>query len=318
MNTNEILHIRQTLADNIDYLLETISSYKQEGQNNSMDLFGDELGPDVLELVPATRIDELNILLKEKEFLGLYVTKNPIIEFTPLLNYIRQVGESDNIYLILLDKIKKIFTKNKDMMFSLEVTIDGDKVDGIIFPKNAMALSPLLEEKTLYWVRGKVSTPKKRKQEIVVASDVEVEAEQGEPSQIQEFVELPKLIIENLVVFGDGPAVLFQGEQNIISGDRMKLIEAIDYKQSLNDPMRFTLSSVAPIIQTPQRIKLNLPNTLNSSQALEVKQLLSISGGLEYIIELHVQLPNGEYKVAKTEFPVSKPTYDKILSIISI
>jgi hypothetical protein len=315
MNTNEILTVRQTLADNIEYLLDTVSSYKQEVKNNSFDLFSDDdQVSDKIELKPITAIHELNVLLKEKEFLGLYVTKNPIMEFSALREHIREVSEHDNIHLILIDKIKKIFTRNKDMMFALEISIDGDKVEGIIFPKNAMALSPLLEEKTLYWIMGKISTPKKRKQEVVIQEEGEFESEDG--NQVQEFVELPKLIIENLTPFVQGPSALFNSEENRISKKREEILAAIDYTKILSDPSNFHSHKLELEPNGPQKARIEIPNTMNQSQALQIKKLLSTGGTKDYDIELYVQLPTGEFKRAKNEFHISTMVFDQIQELL--
>ena len=64
MKTHDILKIRQTLFDNVEYLLDKITSYKEEGKNNSLDLFdGDNEVEESLTLKPSTTINQLNVLL---------------------------------------------------------------------------------------------------------------------------------------------------------------------------------------------------------------------------------------------------------------
>jgi hypothetical protein len=319
MKTSDILLTRQTLFNNVDFLLDKIGSYKEETKTNSFDLFGDDdQVQDTLRLAPATTINQLNVLLKEKEFLGLYVTNNPIEQFSPVLSYIKNVSEKDNIYLILIDKIKKIFTKNKDMMFALELSIDGDKVEGVIFPKYAMQLSPLLEEKKLFFATGRISIPKKRKQEVVVSDEGEFSSEDG--NQVQEFVELPKLLIDNLAGFEKGVTSLFVKEEDKISNQRMDILKAIDFVGIMTDPDNFKkyFNNSQPDIIELETVKIELPNTLPKSQALQIKKLLQSSGLKEIIIELYVQLPTGEYKQSKSNYEVSKIVYDEILSYLEL
>ncbi|MGL4758593.1 MAG: hypothetical protein ACRCXZ_04605 [Patescibacteria group bacterium] len=317
MNKNETLLIRTTLASNVEYLLEKISSYKEELKNESLDLFGDEHQEDELELKKPEKINQLEVLLKEKEFLGLYVTDNPVEQYTKFVSFIHEVSELDNIYLIIVDKIKKIFTRNKDMMFGLEISKEGDKVEGIIFPKNSLKLSPLLVEKELFWVMGKVSTPKKRKVEVQQEGDFDSE----DGNQVQEFVELPKLIIDNLVPYNEGVIALFDGLDQKPSKQRLEVLSKIDYESIKNDPENFKkyIGSNHESSETerkgPKEVRVELLSALDKKKAVEIKQLLQ-EIGTEYNISVYVQLLNGEFKKAKTEYCVSEETYSKIQNLL--
>jgi DNA polymerase III alpha subunit len=314
MKTHDILRIRQTLFENVDYLLDKITSYKEEGKNNSMDLFSDDdQVEEILELKASTTINQLNVLLKEKEFLGLYVTNNPITEFTPVLKVVRNISEKDNIHLILVDKIKKIFTRNKEMMFALEISIDGEKVEGVIFPKYALTLSPLLEEKKLFFALGRISLPKKKKQDIQVVEEGEFESEEG--NQVQEFVELPKLMIDSLAPFEEGCKKLFVKEEDKISKARQELLDKIDFAAILEDPDNYK-NYLNNIETEPNEInykRVELPKTLDKQKAIQIKKLLTTNGTQEIIIQLYVELPSGEFKKAKQDYPVSQIVYDQIL-----
>jgi DNA polymerase III alpha subunit len=314
MKTHDILRIRQTLFENVDYLLDKITSYKEEGKNNSMDLFSDDdQVEETLELKASTTINQLNVLLKEKEFLGLYVTNNPITEFTPVLKTVRNISEKDNIHLILVDKIKKIFTRNKEMMFALEISIDGEKVEGIIFPKYALNLSPILEEKKLFFALGRISMPKKKKQEVTVLEEGEFESEDG--NQVQEFVELPKLMIDSLSPFEEGCKKLFVKEEDKISKARQELLDKIDFVSILADPDNYKnyLNNIEPEPTEINYKRVELPKTLEKQKAIQIKKLLSTTGTPDVVIQLYVELPSGEFKKAKQDYPASQIVYDQIL-----
>jgi DNA polymerase III alpha subunit len=314
MKTHDILRIRQTLFDNVEYLLDKITSYKEEGKNNSLDLFdGDDQGDETLELQASTTINQLNVLLKEKEFLGLYVTNNPITEFTPVLKVVRNISEKENIHLILIDKIKKIFTRNKEMMFALEISIDGEKVEGVIFPKYALTLSPLLEEKKLFFALGRISMPKKKKEVVVEVAEGDFESEDG--NQVQEFVELPKLLIDSLSPFEEGCRKLFVKEEDKISKARQELLDKIDFKSILQDPDNYKnyINTIPDVPKENNFIRLDLPQTLDKQKAIQIKKLLTTNGAKEVYIQLYVELPTGEFKKAKQDYPVSTMVYEQIL-----
>jgi DNA polymerase III alpha subunit len=314
MKTHDILRIRQTLFDNVEYLLDKITSYKEEGKNNSLDLFEDDVESDeVLELQASTTINQLNVLLKEKEFLGLYVTNNPITEFTPVLQVVRNISEKENIHLILIAKIKKIFTRNKEMMFALEISIDGEKVEGVIFPKYALTLSPLLEEKKLFFALGRISMPKKKKEVVVEVAEGDFESEDG--NQVQEFVELPKLLIDSLSPFEEGCRKLFVKEEDKISKARQELLDKIDFKSILADPDNYKnyVNTVPDEPKANNYIRLDLPKTLDKQKAIQIKKLLTTNGAKEVYIQLYVELPSGEFKKAKQDYPVSTMVYEQIL-----
>jgi DNA polymerase III alpha subunit len=315
MKIDEVLNIRQTLFENVEYMLEKVNSYKAETKSNSFDLFDldDESVTEKLELKPPLKLNKLNVLLKEKEFLGLYVTDNPIEQFTPFLNYLKNLTGKDNIYLILIDKIKKIFTRNKDMMFGIELSIDGEKVEGIIFPKNAMALSPIMEEKELYFVLGKISQPKKRK--VIEVAETDFDSEDG--NQVQEFVELPKLIIENLVPFKDGLKDLFVKDEDKITKTRTEILEKIDFVSIFDNPEDYLTFLNNPNDEIEKKeVRIDLPNTLDKLKAIEIKNILSTDKNQEIIINLYVQLPNGDYKKAKSNFTVNQENLIKINTLL--
>jgi hypothetical protein len=320
MNDKNTLLIRTTLANNVEYLLEKISSYKEELKNETMDLFFDDATvDDKIELKKPDHINQLTVLLKEKEFLGLYVTANPVDQYSELLSYVKQQSEVNNIYLILIDKVKKIFTRNKDMMFGLEISKEGEKVEGIIFPKNALKLSPLIEEKQIYWVLGKISIPKKRKAEPQVVAEGDFESEEG--NQVAEFVELPKLIIEDLIGYSEGVLPLLQSEELKVSKRQAAVLSKIDYESILVDPNN--TNKYLGIVKTEtsvtavgiENVRIDLATSLDKNKAIAIKKILHEEGS-DYNIMVYVQVITGEFKKAKTEYKISKDSYLRIQELL--
>jgi hypothetical protein len=253
---DSVLAVRQALSESVEMMLQKVVSYKEDGKNDSEDLFA-EIDDDIEEeiLIPRSKmVSEVDVLLKEKEFLGLYVTDNPVIRYTPFLQYLRATSGKDNLYLVLINKIKKIFTKSKDMMFAIEISIDGEKCEAVIFSKNAARFSSIIQEQQLFWIKGKISTPRKKAQPKIEAPvldahmiDDSVEAgDEGEPIaggtevvEVKEFVELPKLIIDGISPFDKGFVAMFEGDDNGISFNVEEMLQKLDYSAIKNDPYKY-------------------------------------------------------------------------------
>lgn len=100
--------------------------------------------------VGYNRLDELGILEKEKEELGIYVTTHPVLgiwdilskkitcEIIDLVNY--PVGSSVKISGIITS-IKKIITKKGQKMFKITIEDISSDIEIIIFPNAAKSIS---------------------------------------------------------------------------------------------------------------------------------------------------------------------------------
>ena len=182
------LEKRAFLFANVEAILESIASRKLAKQNESESLF---FGPseekaDPIHWKKSITIPKIQMLQAEKEALGIYVSGNPLLEYKELKQKIIQIARVDDLQLILVEKIRKVFTKTRNLMLAMEVTTLDGSFEAMIFPKNAMELSKKLKEKELYWCKGRVSEGKKKQ-----------EAE-------DQYSDIPKMIIENASVFQDG------------------------------------------------------------------------------------------------------------------
>lgn len=277
---------RSFLAHNVDTMLEHTNAIRQRNKINSDDLFG-EVQNDAI-AIPWKRLEaplsDLHVLLLEKESLGIYVSGNPLGEYLQIQSWVRDNTFTDSIYLVIINKSKKIFTKSNNMMFALDLSTTGDPVEGIIFPKLAPHYSNVIEEKRLYWVRGKISQKKKKTPEHVpipslTDTDMTHTADDSEPvpetitqSDIKEYDELPKLIIDALSRFEDGPLPLFDDATDL-STNRIAMIEAIDWQQLALDPTLFATNNQSS--QQPSAIAQNItPPTQQPPQRLELKKHL--------------------------------------------
>jgi nitrogen regulatory protein PII-like uncharacterized protein len=344
------LERRQILADNVEMLLQKVTSYKEDSKNSSEDLFADfndeKPKSHDFNFSINKNLSDFEALLKEKEFLGLYVTDNPVARYTPFLKFLRDKTGKSNLNLILINKIKKIYTKSKDMMFALEISIDGEQCEGVIFSKNAMRLSQIIEEKHLYWVKGKISVRDKKTKiddplnlpTPPAPSDLEgdripeVELEQ----EVREFVELPKLIIDECIAFEKGITSLYgqerEGEQNQnskykkvpddLSYNILEYLSQLDFPTIKEDPYNY-LKYTEPTESTesievgnniPKKVIL-IPCTVDKETAVKIKNLLSVKiEKKEYEIEVYMETKDGGKKLAKQNYFVSKQDWNNYLS----
>lgn len=257
MNKNYVDY-RSFLMANVDVMLQTASSLRQVSSIESDDLFGNEedSSKTKIEWQNATsNLSIFDVLLKEKDSLGLFVSGNPLNEYAHVQDWVRENAARDDIFLVLITKVKKIFTKAGQMMLALQITLDTGEVEGVIFPKRAMDLSPKLVENEMFWVRGKISLPKKRdlKPEVIPSlveeSDLNENSESSDiteeaiPTEIvervKEYDELPKLLIDNLCIFEEGPLAVLANEDIRISINREKLLNSKDWKQLKQNPISF-------------------------------------------------------------------------------
>jgi DNA polymerase III subunit alpha len=208
---------RSFLGHNVDQIMETISALKHHTQTDSTGLFQTEATTQQLvnwnftfPILPQTEV-----LLREKELLGVYITGNPLELFEPVQNISRKIISDKDLHIAILNKVRKIFTKNNKLMFSLQVTTPEENYEAVIFPKHALELSSKLEEGKTYWIKGKISLPKK-KDKVELQTDVAQEKEssefqeEGTNTEIVEYEEVPKILVDSLTPFESGFAELYK------------------------------------------------------------------------------------------------------------
>jgi hypothetical protein len=307
--------VRSFLAGHVEVILENLTARRESSKIDSEDLFAAD--------APTTQgsiqwhknypiLKRLDVLLAEKDSLGLYVSGNPLMEYQGLLDWVRDSAGRDDVFLIIIEKIKKIFTKAGTMMFALQISMAEKEVEGIIFPKNAIRLSGRLEEKELYWVKGNINERGKGKKKGSKNGE-ETESENGEEG-VQEFVELPKLIIEEINRFEEGVLPLFEGEEIKLSANRSAALSKIDWlglktnpKQSVasatSQPPEASLESPAKGQAADRSVWLRLPNTLSQKDLVGLKKLLRHEPGAgARPIRLEIQDSQGNWKKVKGQF----------------
>jgi DNA polymerase-3 subunit alpha len=159
---------RDQMLGNIDRLLNYIKETHQQGANGQVSLFATMQAnstPDlVLDEVP--QVDKKQLLLWEKELLGLYVSEHPFGEYS---KYVKDLiipcdklnnykHASNNICIAgLVSSVKKIMTKNNDPMLFVKLEDDVGDVEVIVFPKLYQKNSTIWREDAPLIIQGKVS-----------------------------------------------------------------------------------------------------------------------------------------------------------------
>ena len=334
INTNSFVETRSFLMANVDKILENISSRRESKKIATDDLF--DFGSELSEEIATTEVQspwktdfeelsKLEILMMEKEILGLYVSGNPLQEYKKVENWLREVSGHDDVYIVLVEKIRKIFTKvGNKMMLSVDVTSTLDiPLDGVVYTKKAMELSPILQEKQIFLAKAKVEEPKsKKKEEVVVGDDEEIIIE-----DVKEFVENTKFIFESVVPFSGGLLELLDKTESPVSTQRRDILQKIDWISLLKNPNEIITKEVAEEIDDINTIIppfiLKLKANLNPELVKEIKSKLLKSipengNQNQELIKVQIEIEHlGIYKKVATEFWLDKKYYTTILPMVS-
>ena len=332
INTNSFVETRSFLMANVDKILENISSRRESKKIATDDLF--DFGSELSEEIATTEVQspwktdfeelsKLEILMMEKEILGLYVSGNPLQEYKKVENWLREVSGHDDVYIVLVEKIRKIFTKvGNKMMLSVDVTSTLDiPLDGVVYTKKAMELSPILAEKQIFLAKAKVEEPKSKKKEDTKEEVIIGEDEETTVEDVKEFVENTKFIFESVVPFGSGVLELLDKTETPISAQRRDILQKIDWINLLKNP-----NEIATKTETKTEIPtvtLKLKANLNLELVKEIKtklfkSILEIQDQNIELVKVQIEIEHlGIYKKVATEFWLDKKYYTTILPMVS-
>jgi hypothetical protein len=321
MDNTDYIQKRSFLMANVENILENISSRRESKKNESDSLFGSSDEDKSCKINFKTQYNNLSkfeALMMEKEALGLYVSGNPLNEFEPLLEFCRNVVDDPTIYFVLIEKIKKVFTKAGAMMLVMNITLPNQSLEGVIFSKKAIELSSIVSEKKIFIVKGKIQEPKNKKVENLEGDDsVEVE-------EIKEFVELTKLIFDMVVPFESGILSLLERAELPISNTRKEIIEKLDWSQLLFYPDKFDemikdvniIKKIAPKTQNDETVTIKISSNLGIDKAKEIKSNLSKTPQHNYIRAIIKVEHGGSWKTMPNDFWVEKGYYETVKELV--
>lgn len=213
----EYIHIRSFLFDNVSVILDAINARKNQKTNQALDLFQEDHQSDLNGKIPFVRYklkNKYDVLCDEKNSLGIYVSGNPLEDYQQFLEWLKKETFQDDLHLVLVEKIRKIFTKKGGMMLALTLTSTEESLEGLIFPKNSAKYSAILEEKSLYWVYGKINQNKKKE-----------DLSNSNSGEFKEYEEQTKIIIDYMVPFKEGVLGLFSEAGITLADNRQEMIK---------------------------------------------------------------------------------------------
>lgn len=173
---------RGMLLANVENMLKYSKDISASENTNQTSLFAlEDLGghaPLVLEEAPEE--DKKQILLWEREMLGLYVTEHPLQEFSSELSDIivplntLQWYRNEEVIAVagVVETVRKIMTKKGDPMCFVKLADASGVGELIVFPSTFEKTKDVWEQDTLVLIAGKVSRREGESQ--IIADAVEV------------------------------------------------------------------------------------------------------------------------------------------------
>jgi len=173
---------RNQMLYNIEKILNYSKELKKEGKNGQSSLFG--LSPTTalstsLRLEPAPEATKKDKLAWEKELLGLYISDHPFREFEPYLRDlivpISRLNDDDVEGSVkvagVVTTIKKIFTKNNEIMLFVKIEDATSSTEILIFPKLFKLKPNVCAEGRVIIAAGKLSDKEGEKK--LLADDIQ-------------------------------------------------------------------------------------------------------------------------------------------------
>jgi DNA polymerase III alpha subunit len=328
IDQSNIVETRSFLIANVERILENVSSRREAKKIDTDDLFGDvsEHGETKINWKKDfKKLSKLDILMMEKEILGLYVSGNPLQEYVQLQEWVREVTGYDDIYLVVVEKIKKIFTKAGAMMLGMNITIlpeEGKEaqIEGVVYSKRTPTLSPILEEKKIYWVKGKLSEPKEKTKPAETAEPAEIDDSIVEQ---REYVEATKLIFDEACTIDQGILPVFATTDYTLSQPRREILEQVNWAKVALDPSLIFEQDQHDELKINKNYEVKLVvirDNINIDKVKEIKRNLkqetNLSADQYYKVILKV-IHNGVTKDIDKDYWMAKNYYIEIKTLVN-
>ena len=162
---------RRQMLDNYEMILESAASGTRgviEGQLNLLDAFGaqDDMN---IKIPYAPEYDTRRLLAMEKEAAGMYLTGDPLSEFSYLtelmhtkfikdINSLNGVKDGDEVRVLCTMQSNKIhITKKNEKMAFITIEDSTGELEGVVFPDLYAVSASRLKEGAILMVKGKIS-----------------------------------------------------------------------------------------------------------------------------------------------------------------
>ncbi|MDB4940357.1 MAG: polymerase subunit alpha, polymerase subunit alpha protein [Candidatus Doudnabacteria bacterium] len=156
---------RNQLLHNTEHVLEYVRELFKSKQSGQDSLFGGmaiETNDLTLSAAPPASQDEM--LLWEKELLGLYVSSHPLENYKKVFTQIMKIGQLNDEMIEknvtvggIISKIKKSLTKKQEPMIFLTLEDKTGIIEALLFPKTLAKVNNLIEMEKIVQMSGRLS-----------------------------------------------------------------------------------------------------------------------------------------------------------------
>lgn len=159
---------RHEKIESLDKVLDYVTKKAKADDIQQMNLFGDSNKNLVrFQLAPMEEYPMEVLLEKEKEFLGFYVSANPLDQYRALyesfafrdIHNLKEENQEGYIWSFgILENVKKTRTKQGDIMAFADLEDYGGSLPILVFPKSYQQCAHVLIEKKIVFLKGKLQT----------------------------------------------------------------------------------------------------------------------------------------------------------------
>jgi len=159
---------RHQIASNYEILNAYSKSALKSRETGQYSLFGEEEKLADIQLISVPELSNLDMLKKEKEVLGLYVSDHPLagIKFdSKKFTTISKFSENKKSYscVAMISGYRKFLTKKGDYMAMFRLEDATSEIESLIFPRNFASLSLNLTDDMIVSVTGTLSIEDSKK-----------------------------------------------------------------------------------------------------------------------------------------------------------
>tara|TARA_Y100001970_G_C14153211_1_gene813932 strand:- start:151 stop:1596 length:1446 start_codon:yes stop_codon:yes gene_type:complete len=159
---------RHQIASNYEILNAYSKSALKSRETGQYSLFGEEEKLADIQLISVPELSNLDMLKKEKEVLGLYVSDHPLagIKFdSKKFTDINKFSENKKSYscVAMISGYRKFLTKKGDYMAMFRLEDATSEIESLIFPRNFASLSLNLTDDMIVSVTGTLSIEDSKK-----------------------------------------------------------------------------------------------------------------------------------------------------------
>ncbi len=160
---------RSHLLHNLDVFLAFANRLQKQASSGQTDLFGnlieDQVRPQLIIEKPGSEIPERELLVWERELLGIYLSQHPLQSFETLLaeqtvplNQLRAEHDGSSVTVggAIVD-VREITTKNGQKMAFVKVADSFHEIEFILFPSIYQQTTGIWERDRVVIVKGKVN-----------------------------------------------------------------------------------------------------------------------------------------------------------------